>query len=654
VVDSEIVRGLALVVVLGVGLQWAARWLRLPSIVLLLAGGLAVGPGLGWVDPDEIFGDALFPVVSLAVGVLLFNGGLELRFADLRGAAWGPVLRLVTVGALATWLLTAVAAHLLYGEPVRVSLLLGAILVVSGPTVVGPLLRLARPADPDATILRWEGIVIDPLGATLGVFCVNAFFVSELSPGEIWVDVVVVALAGVAAGLAGAALLVAALRRLLVPDELEVAVALAVVVGTYAAAEAVRPEAGLFATTTLGVALANQRIVPVRQLRSFGEPIVVLLIGTLFIVLAARVEAGPLVDHLPEALGLAAVLVLVVRPLVVGLCTWRHPLTIGQRAFLACLAPRGVVAAATAALFTLRLEQIGQASSVLVPAVFAVIIVLAVVYGLGAVPAARWLGVALPHPTGALVVSGHRWALGLAGELARHGVPTVLVARGRSDLGERSDLPFAVHTGLIRELPVSGLLANVAGAVIASRDDETDLVALGVTVTHVGRQRVWLLPSERVGDPATDARVAALAARRDGDRRRRWARGPVRTGADEGLGGVESWARRPFAPGVTHDRLDAAVAAGQEVRTVPGADAGPQTMVLALLSAGGGWTVDSADVRAPGPDDLLVVLDPVPDRTPGVGPGDRVPDVAGRAAGGRPPAGTSTPGAPGGDDEMAP
>jgi NhaP-type Na+/H+ or K+/H+ antiporter len=420
VVDSEIVRGLALVVVLGVGLQWAARLLGLPSIVLLLAGGLAVGPGLGWVDPDEIFGDALFPVVSLAVGVLLFHGGLELRFADLDGPPRGPVLRLVTVGALATWLLTAAAAHVLYSEPVRVSLLVGAVLVVSGPTVVGPLLRLARPADPDATILQWEGIVIDPLGATLGVFCVNAFFVSALSPGEIWSDVVVVALAGVAAGLAGAALLVAALRRLVVPDDLEVAVALAVVVGVYAAAESVRPEAGLFATTTLGLALANQRIVPVRQLRAFGEPIVVLVIGTLFIVLAARVEAGPLIDHLPEALGLAAVLVLVVRPLVMGLCTWRHPLSLRERAFLACPAPRGIVAAATAALFTLRLEQIGQDSSVLVPAVFAVIIVLAVVYGLGAVPAARWLGVARTPPAGR--PRGERAAVG-AGPGGRAGLP---------------------------------------------------------------------------------------------------------------------------------------------------------------------------------------------------------------------------------------
>jgi NhaP-type Na+/H+ or K+/H+ antiporter len=653
VVESEIVRGLGLVVVLGVGLQWAARWLRMPSIVLLLAGGLAVGPGLGWVEPDEIFGDALFPVVSLAVAVLLFNGGLELRFDDLRGAARGPVLRLVTVGALATWLLTATAAHLLYGEPVRVSLLLGAILVVSGPTVVGPLLRLARPADPDATILQWEGIVIDPLGATLGVFCVNAFFVSELTPGEIWVDVVVVALAGVAAGLVGAALLVAALRRLLVPDDLEVAVALAMVVGIYAVAESVRPEAGLFATTTLGLALANQRIVPVRQLRGFGQPIVVLLIGTLFIVLAARVEAGPLVDHLPEALGLAAVLVLVVRPLVVALCTWRHPLSLGERAFLACLAPRGVVAAATAALFTLRLEQIGQDTSVLVPAVFAVIIVLAVIYGLGAVPAARWLGVARPRARGALVVSGQPWALGLAGELARHGLPTVLVARGRADLDERDDLPFTVHTGPIRELPASGLLADVAGAIIASRDDEVDLVALGVVVTHVGRGQVWLLPSEPEGGRPRDASVAAGAGRRDGGHQRRWARGLVRTGEDEGLAGVESWARRPFGPGVTHARLDAAAAAGHEVRMVPAADVGPDAMVLAILTTDGGWTVDVGDVdRAWDPGDRLIVLDPVPDRTgAGGGPAGSGSDVAGQGDGAQPQAGASTSRAPGGDDE---
>jgi NhaP-type Na+/H+ or K+/H+ antiporter len=583
-VDSEIVRGLGLIVILGVGLQWAARWLRLPSIVLLLAGGLVAGPWLGAVDPDEIFGDALFPVVSLAVGLLLFVGGMELRFADLRGGAREPVLRLVTVGALLTWLLTAAAVHLLFGEPVRVSLLLGAILVVSGPTVVGPLLRLARPTDPDATILRWEGIVIDPIGATLGLFCVNAFFVHEFAPGDIWSEFVVVALAGAAAGLVGAVLLVTAMRHLAVPDELEIAVAVMLVVAAYVVAEGVRPEAGLFATTTMGLALANQRLVPVRQVRVFGEPIVALLIGGLFILLAARVDPDPLVEHLPEALALCAVLVLVVRPLSVAVCTFRHPtLTVRQRAFLACLAPRGIVAAATAALFTLRLEQISEGSDVLVPVTFAVIITLAIVYGLGSIPAARWLGVARPEPQGALVVSGSPWALGLAAELCRHGVPTGLVARGREDLDERRDLPFRVFTGLVRELPESGLLDEVRGAVIASRDDDTDLVALSVLVEALGRRNVWLLPS----DPGDS--VAA------------------RDGADIAKG-LESWTRRPFTRGVTHDRLESAVAEGRSVRTAAADDAPPDAMVLVRLGRDGGWTASVGGPASRG--DQLILVDP--------------------------------------------
>jgi len=582
--SSEIVRGIGLVVVLGVGLQWLGRRIGLPSIVLLLAGGLAVGPGLGWLDPDEIFGDALFPVVSLAVAVLLFHGGMELRLADLRGPARGPVLRLVTVGALTTWLLAAGTVHLLLDGAARLSLVIGAILVVSGPTVVGPLLRIARPRDPPATILRWEGILIDPLGATLGVFCVNAFFVTELSLQELWRDVLSVALAGVAAGLAGAALLVTALRRLTVPDELEVAVPFMFVVAAYVAAESVRPEAGLFATTAMGVAVANQRVVPTRELRAFGEPVVALLLGALFVVLAARVDGQALIDHVPEALALAAVLALVVRPLVVVLSTLGQPgLDRRDRAFLACLAPRGVVAAATAALYSLRLDQIGEPADGLVPVVFAVVIALALLYGLGAAPAARWLGVARPSPRGALLVGGHRWLLGLAAALTRHGVPVVVAARGRADLAGRDDLPFRVHTGLITALPASGLLDDVGGAVIASRDDEVDLIALDVAVSQLGRGAVWVLPSEPAGggarraDPEPDPRT---------------------------------WSRRPFSPGATHDALDAAVVAGHEVRTVDADDVPEGAHVLAVLTPAGRWTA-SVDGPPP-PGSRLVVLDPAP------------------------------------------
>lgn len=568
--ESEIVRGIGLIVVLGIGLQWLARTLHLPSIVLLLVGGLVVGPGLDVLDPDDIFGDALFPVVSLAVGLLLFNGGLELRIADLRGGARTPVLRLVSLGALVTWVVTALAVHLVFDEPLRLSVLLGAVLVVSGPTVVGPLLRLARPTEPDLTILQWEGILIDPIGATLGLFCLNAFFVETLSFEMLWGEFVAVALSGAVIGLAAAAVLVVALRRFAVPDELEVAAAVMLVVAAYVTGEVVRPEAGLFATTAMGLGLANQPYVPVDRIRTFGEPVVALLIGTLFIVLAAGVDAGPLADELLGGLALSAVLVLVVRPLAVAASTARTALSWRERAFLACMAPRGVVAAATAALFSLRLEHIGQGSEVLMPVTFAVIIALAVVYGLGSVPAARLLGVARPRPRGALLVGDDPWLLALATELAGHGVTTVVAARGRDDLAGRADLPFTVYPGAVHELPDADLLADVRAAVVASGDDLTDVVAVDVLADALGRGNVWLLTGEAHGARVGRGRAAAMGA------------------------------RRPFAPGVTHQLLARAATPGHRVVTVDTTDPAPDALVLAHLGAGGSWRPGGSGTVAPG------------------------------------------------------
>ena len=407
--ESDILVGIGFIIVLGVGLQWVARLLHFPSIVLLLAGGLVVGPWLGLVDSDEILGDALFPVVSLSVGILLFLGGLELRFSELGPAIRRPVTWLVTVGVLITWVLATVAGAVFFDEPMRVSVVLGAILVVSGPTVVIPLLRLARPRGSVATILTWEGIVVDPIGSALSVFCFNAVFVQHFTLGEIWSEFIVVALAGIAAGLVAAVLLVAALRRLLVPADLEVAVTVMFVVAAYVAAEQVRPEAGLFATTAMGVVLANQHFVALRSLRIFGDPILTLLIGSLFIVLASRVEPGAIVDHLPGILGLALVLVLIVRPLVAATCTiGAASMKPRERAFLACMAPRGIVAAATASFFSLRLEQLHQPSEMLVPVTFAIIILLALLYGLGARPATRLLRLERPQASGLLLVSSSR------------------------------------------------------------------------------------------------------------------------------------------------------------------------------------------------------------------------------------------------------
>ena len=579
-VKTDVLFGIGVIIVLGVGLQWLARRLKFPSIILLLAGGLLVGPVLDIVEPDRILGPALFPVVSLAVGILLFVGGLELRFSELGAAARRPVMAFVTVGVVITWALTTGAVHLLFHESVRVSVLLGAILVVSGPTVVIPLLRMARPVGPVATILTWEGIVIDPLGATLSLFCFSAFFVDELSLRDVWGEFVVVALAGVAAGAVAAALLVLALRRRLVPADLEVAVAIMFVVAAYVAAETVRPEAGLFATTAMGVILANQRWVSVRNLRIFGDPIVSLLIGSLFIVLASRVEPGSILDHLPATLVLVAFLVLVVRPLVVFLCTFRSKLLAPrERAFLACMAPRGIVAAASAAFYSLRLDQIGQPSPILVPVTFAVIIVLAIIYGLGAKPSARLLKVARPRPHGLLLISGQPWAIGLARELSAAGVPTTLVAPGRWDLADRSDLAFRVYAGLIRDLPRTEVIADARVGVIASPDDEINLYAVAVLGEALGKAHVLLL---------------STAASRHHDR------------IDHD---VDVKVPRPFSAEVSLEQLQA-IRSSRAVRTVLGHTAPMGTTVLAVVDAHGGWSVRPGSTFAVGSRLIVAELPP--------------------------------------------
>ena len=525
----------------------------------------------------------------------------RLRFGELGAAVRRPVTRLVSLGVFITWVLVASAAHVLFHQPVRVSVLLGAILVVSGPTVVQPLLRLSRPREPSSTILKWEGIVIDPVGATLSLFCFNVFFIDRFALGAIWGEFIVVALAGIAAGMVSAGLFVAGLRRRLIPGELEVAVAFMLVVAAYVVAETVRPEAGLFATTTMGIVLANQRLVAVRQVRLFGEPIVCLIVGSLFIALASDVHPGAMRADLPETLALVAFMVLVIRPLAVLACTaGSRLLSTRHRAFLACMAPRGIVAASTAAFYSLRLQQVGQPSPILVPVTFGVIICLSIIYGLGAIPAARLLKVARPAPHGLLLVSPRAWAVGLARELSRSGIPVVLVARGRWDLAEREDLPFPVYADLIRDLPESDYLTDTRDAVVASPDDETNVFALSVLTEAVGRDHVFLLSG-------------AASMRHD------------RVDRD-----VEAWTRQPFSGRVTLEQLQQMGDDGARVRTVDAVAIPPGVVPLIRLDPGGGWSVSPGRTFAPGTR-LIVAEVPLP------AAGDLPTPEAGRSAAGDQP-----------------
>lgn len=496
--DDQTTVGLAAIIVLGVGAQWVARELRLPSIVLLLIAGVLAGPVAGIVEPDELFGESLFPGVSLAVSLLLFESALGLRFEDLRGGVRQPVVRLTTIGVLVTLGLTAVAAKAIFSLPWDFAFLLGAVLVVSGPTVVGPILDMVRPREPVGSVLSWEGTFVDPIGATAGIVVLNVAVLSDDSPFRQGPDTLAV---GIGVGVVVAVLLVASLRWYLVPDDLEVPVAVLFAVFAFGSAQYLQDEAGLMATTVLGVAVANQPWVPVGRISFFHRSLGTLIIGSLFIVLAARIDLSDLVDVIPRTAVLVGLLVLVVRPIVAFLSTARTRLDRRERAFVGWMAPRGIVAAATSALFALQIEANGERFSQLVPVTFGVIIGTAVVYGLSAVPVAHRLRVTKGKPRGVALVGARPWLLELARVLAGQGAEVVVIATGAYDLAERDDLPYRVDAGSFDDEDLRMQLDDVACALVASEDMEHNRLAVQECVERVGRSGVYLLP-ERADAPA--------------------------------------------------------------------------------------------------------------------------------------------------------
>ena len=481
--------GIATIIVLGIGAQWLGRALGFPSILLLLAGGVVVGPALGIVDPDKIFGEALFPIITLGVGLLLFEEGLKLRFERLPPGTRKPVLRLLTVGVVITAVGAAVAAKLIFNLPGHQAAVLGAVLIVSGPTVVGPILRLARPREPVGSILSFEGIIVDPIGAMVGIAVVNVVL-QDHGPG-----LIPTAAIGLAAGLAGAGLLVVAMRLLLVSYELEVAVALALAVAAFTLAEELRSEAGLFATTVMGIALANQRRVPLERVHEFGGTLGAVILGSLFIVLAARVELSEVVDLIPEIILFTAVLVLLIRPITAFVSLARTGRPLVERILIAGLAPRGVVAAATSALFLLKFDEAGDPFPELVPVVFGVIFTTAVVYGLGAPLLTRLLGLQQPRSSGVAIVGEQPWAVDLARCLAEQDVPVVLLPETPLEPGL---IPPGVQVvpGDVDSTQAQEALDEVGRALIAAGSADRRSLAGAKLTARLGRESVRILAPE--------------------------------------------------------------------------------------------------------------------------------------------------------------
>lgn len=495
---------------LGIGAQWLAWALRLPAIVVLSVAGVVAGPVLGLIQPSDDFGALLRPAVGVAVALILFDGGMNLRLHEFRETAPG-VKRLVTVGVVLSWFFGAAAAHYVGGLPWPVALLFGAILVVTGPTVIVPLLRQAKLARRPASFLKWEGIINDPIGAILAVLVFEFFALSgigmEAEEGaaallEVVFLLGLVVVTAVALGTGIGFGLQAAFKRGWVPEFLKVPVVLAAALLVFGLNNLVLPESGLLTTTILGVVLGNARDVGgMESVRRFNEYLTLILVSGVFILLTANLDPAIATELDWRGAALLAVILLAVRPAAVWLATIGADMSWRERALVGWIAPRGIVAAAIAGFFGPQMAALGFAGAeMLMPLVFAVIFLTMIAHGFTLSALARRLGLAAGTGEGILLVGATVWTSRLARKLEEVGLPVLLADANRHSLREPAAAGIAVYRGDI----LSGAseedvdLYEIGYVFAATDNDAYNALVCTQFAPTLGHERVFQLAMHEV------------------------------------------------------------------------------------------------------------------------------------------------------------
>lgn len=545
---EHVVLGIAAILCVGVAAQWTAWRLGLPSVLLLMAVAFVAGPVLGWLNPDELLGSLLTPLVSLSVGLVLFEGGLSLEFSEvktIRAAVW----RVVAVGAVVTWGSIAVVSHYILALEWPVAILFGALLTVTGPTVIIPMLRTLRVRGSGGALAKWEGIINDPIMVVCAVLVFEAIVGSASANAGTAVarGLFLTIFVGGGFGLVCGWALQFVLQRHWVPDYLHIALTLGVFAICFAVPNLVQHEAGLASVTIMGVLLANQRGVAIRHIVEFKENVRTLLISALFIVLTARLTLDDFASAGWESLLFAGVLIVVVRPLAIGAALFGSSVSRNDRLFLAWLAPRGIVAASLAALLAERLSAIGYESAErLAPVTIVVVAVTVAVYGLTTPPVARRLGLSLLDPQGLLIMGAHGWARKIAKAVKDAGFDVVLVDTNWKNISQAKLEGLKGYYGsLLSEASEHRMDLSAMGRLAAlTRNDQANALAAVHSIERFGRARVFqLAPAEG-------------------------SRGAMATEVPSHLRG-----RVLFSSDVTYDELDRKFAAGWELKTTPLTDA---------------------------------------------------------------------------------
>jgi transporter, CPA2 family len=421
----------SLIIFLGVFSQWLAWKISKPAIVIMSLAGLIVGPFLNIIVPSQVLGDSIYKsIISISVALILFEGSLSLDFKEITDTKM-TIKRIVVFGALISWILGSLSAYFLAGLSITTSLVIGALLIVTGPTVIIALLRQAKLDSKVSTILKWEGILVDPMGAILAVLSFEAaevFASSSVSPGilvkfgiGVLIAVAIGGLVGIGTG--------RALQKNYFPEYLKSAIVLCLVLGTFSLSESITHETGLLAVTVMGVILANMHISSIEQVKHFNENISILLTSSVFVMLTSSLSRSILVDIFQLKIILFVLSMLfIVRPLSIWLSTIGTDLNIREKTLIGWIAPRGIVALTVTGYFSnLLVEEGHQDAELLLALTFALVIVTVIAHGFSIQPLAKKLGLAHDGKPGLVIVGSNPFSVALAKFLKDWDVPTLIV-----------------------------------------------------------------------------------------------------------------------------------------------------------------------------------------------------------------------------------
>ncbi|WBU62853.1 cation:proton antiporter [Paracoccus aerodenitrificans] len=489
------VEAFALVGVAGVGAQWLAWKFRLPGIVVMLAVGLVLGPLTGIFIPERDIGDLVTPMISLAVAVILFEGGLTLNFKQLADAAPG-VRRLVIIGAPLGWLLSSLALAYIAGLSWQSSVVFGGVMIVTGPTVIAPLLRTARLFNRPAQLLQWEGIVNDAVGALVAVIALEVVLVrqQELSAAEaVWTVVSGIAFATLI-GFGAAVAIIKAFRESLVPEYMKVPLLFVVVIFAFALSDMVLHESGLLAVTVMGLIIANADLPSYTEIYRFKEQATTLLLSGVFILLAASVNLEMLeLLNWRSALFILAV-ILLVRPATVLTSLAGTPIPWKERLLVAFTGPRGVVLLAISGLFAERLVAEGvQDGAVLQPLAFVLVLTTVILHGFGLKPLAEKLELSSGEKPGLIIAGGSAFATGLATALIKADVKVLVTDPNRAMLRSARDAGVPTYYGdILSEAAEHGVeFITYSTILVASDNDAYNTLVATDLAPEFGRDAIW-------------------------------------------------------------------------------------------------------------------------------------------------------------------